>query len=104
MITMDVHDAVHDAVHPLTLHVRARVPTAQLLRGEEGQRWVRLAAVAVDAGYTPLFEFGSPALSESHSRPYRSCDGTGSARSPRPPGVPPTAPPRFPFGCRVCHA
>ena len=27
------------------------------LRGDEGQRWVRLAAVAVDAGYTPLFEF-----------------------------------------------
>ena len=35
---------VHDAVHPLTLHVRARVPTTQLLRGDfrgfaEGNLW-----------------------------------------------------------------
>ena len=35
----------------------AAVEAEAHLRGDEGQRWVRLAAVAVDAGYTPLFEF-----------------------------------------------
>lgn len=45
----------------------AAVEAETMLRGDTGQRWVRLAAVAVDAGYTPLFEFCSPALQPSVS-------------------------------------
>ena len=47
----------------------AAVEAEGLLRGDEGQRWIRLCAVAVDAGYTPLFEFVSPALSSSYKEP-----------------------------------
>ena len=47
----------------------AAVEAETLLRGEEGQRWIRLCAVSVDAGYTPLFEFTSPNLSSSFTNP-----------------------------------
>ena len=47
----------------------AAIEAEGLLRGELGQRWIRLVAVACDANYTPLFEFCSPALSPSHAEP-----------------------------------
>ena len=43
--------------------LRDAVEAESLLRGEEGQRWIRLCAVCAEAGYTPLFEFVSPQLS-----------------------------------------
>ena len=46
----------------------AAVEAEALLRGEEGQRWVRLAAAAFEGGYTPLFEFKSPKLDTAHHK------------------------------------
>jgi hypothetical protein len=47
----------------------AAVEAETLLRGEEGQRWIRLCAACTEAGYTPLFEFVSPQLSPTHAEP-----------------------------------
>ena len=43
----------------------AAIEAESLLRGEQGQRWVQLAAVAINAGFTPLLEFCSPALNRN---------------------------------------
>ena len=79
----------------------AAVEAESLLRGEEGQRWIRLCAVCHEAGYTPLFEFASPSLStadhhhitgpSSPSRPRDSAPRASICRMPASPPSPPAS-------------